>query len=481
MSIKKNFIYNLSYQVLIMILPLITTPYISRVIGPEGIGIQSYTYSIVNYFVLFSMLGINNHGNRSIAIVRENKTQLSKTFFSIYIVQIIMSIFMGLIYCIYIIFIAKSNKIIFIIQSIYIVSALLDINWFFFGIEKFKLTVVRNAIIKILSVFSIFIFVRNSNDLYMYSLILAIGTLISQLVLWTYIRKYINFVKITKKEVISNIKPILILFIPVIAISIYKIMDKIMLGYMSNMSQVGFYENSERIVAIPMGVIVALGTVMLPKMSNLYANGNEEKGKRYICIAIEFVMFMAFGSMFGLIGVSQVLIPIFLGKEYVQCINIVSILSLTTLFLSWANVIRTQYLIPKKKDKVYINSTIIGAIINFTINLLLIRKYGAIGAAIGTIFAEMMVAIYQSIMVRKELNIKEYLKKVIFYIVPGIIMCIIIRIIGVKMGISILTGIIQVIVGGVIYSFISIIYLISTKNELIINYINKLNMKRKRK
>lgn len=473
MSIKKNFIYNFSYQILTMILPLITTPYIARVIGPEGVGVQSYTLSIANYFVLFAMLGINNHGNRSIAMVRGNKEKLNKTFISIYFVQFTMSILMILIYLIYIIFIAKENKVIFIIQAIYIISALLDINWFFFGMEQFKLTVVRNIVIKLASVVSIFIFVRNSNDLYLYSLILALGTLISQCILWKYLNKYISFVKVSKEEILVQVKPILILFIPVIAVSIYKIMDKIMLGSMSSMTQVGFFENSEKIMNIPLGVITALGTVMLPKMSNLYAIGNEKEGNKYIGLSLEFVMFISVGAMFGLIGVSPILIPIFLGDKFIECINIVSIMSITIVFLAWANVVRTQYLIPKKKDKIYIISTIIGAIINLLINLLLIKKYGAVGATIGTIFAESSVCIYQSIMVGKELNMSLYLKKVLFYMAPGIIMCVVIRILGNTLGVSILTGSIQIIVGGTIYVVLSLIYMILIKNEIMINTIKK--------
>lgn len=472
MSIKKNFIYNITYQILIVILPLITTPYISRTIGAEGIGLQSYTYSIVSYFILFAMLGINNYGNRSIAIVRDNKEKLSRVFISIYIVQLILSMIMILLYSLYIIIIVKENKTIFIIQLIYLISALLDINWFFFGMEQFKLTVVRNTVIKLLSVMSIFIFVKHNNALFIYSLILALGTLISQMILWLYIHKYIKFIKPTTQEILSNIKPILILFIPVISISIYRIMAKIMLGSMSSMTQVGFYENCEKIINIPMGIIVALGTVMLPRMSNIYANNNNKEGEKYISLSLEFIMFMANGAMFGLIGISPILIPIFLGEQFMECIRIVSLLSITILFLAFANVIRTQFLIPKKKDSVYIVSTILGAIISLISNLLLISKYGAIGAAIGTICSEAMVAIYQIIMVRRELDIVKYFKRTIFYIVPGIIMCIIIRFIGYKLGISIVTAIIQFIIGGVIYCVISLIYMIAIKNDIIINSIN---------
>ena len=474
MSIKKNFIYNFAYQVLVIILPLITTPYISRVIGPEGIGIQSYTYSIANYFVLFAILGISNHGNRSIAMVRDNDEKLNRTFSSIYLVQFIMSIIMIILYLLYSIFVVNDNRIIFIIQSIYIVSSLLDINWFFFGMEEFKLTVVRNIIIKIASALSIFIFVKKSNDLYLYSLILALGNLISQIVLWVYLKRYVKFVKVTKEEILTQIEPILILFIPVISISIYKIMDKIMLGSMSNMIEVGYFENSEKIMNIPLGFITALGTVMLPKMSNLYANGNESEGKKYIGLSLDFIMFISFGSMFGLIGVSPVLVPIFLGDKFINCINIVSMISVTIIFLAWANVIRTQFLIPRKKDKIYIVSTGIGAVVNLLINFLLIKKYGAIGATIGTIFAEATVCVYQSIMVRKELNIKVYIKRSIFYIIPGSIMCIVIRLLEKLLGQSIITGIIQIIVGGSLYIILCVIYMIVLKNEIVINNIKSL-------
>ncbi|MBX7326763.1 lipid II flippase MurJ, partial [Clostridium chauvoei] len=362
---------------------------------------------------------------------------------------------------------------------IYIISALFDINWFFFGIEEFKLTVIRNTIIKLLSVLSIFIFVKDKNDLYIYSLILALGVLIGQLILWKFIGRYIKLIKIDINNILEQIKPILILFIPIVAISIYKIMDKIMIGSMNTITQVGFYENSEKIINIPIGIIVALGTVMLPKISNLEAKGKKNQSKKYISISMDFVMFMAFGSMFGLIGVSPVLIPIFLGKEFIQCIDIVSILSVTILFIAWANVIRMQFLIPKKKDKIYIVSTILGAIVNLVINLLLIRKYGAIGATIGTVLAEATVAIYQTIKVKEELDINTYIKRNMFFVIPGIFMCLIIRYIGLVLNKTILTGIIQIIVGGSIYCLIGIIYMIRNKNEVVNQILKRYNFMKK--
>ena len=427
MSVRKNLIYNIAYQMLNMIIPLITTPYISRILGAEKVGIQSYTYSVANYFVLFAMLGVNNHGNRSIAMVRDHKKKLSKTFWSIYIFQAIISSLVLVAYFNYIIFIVKDNKLIAFIQGIYILGALLDLNWFFFGIEEFRLTVIRNIIIKIISTISIFIFVKDSGDLPLYALILGSGILLSQVILWHFLRKYIHFVKVKIKDIVNQIKPNLVLFVPEIAVSIYKVMDKIMIGSMSNMVQVGFYENSEKIINIPIGIIAALGTVMLPKMSNLQANGKKEESIRYIELSMKFVAIVFIGSTFALIGISPVLVPIFLGEEFIDCIELISLLSITLLFISWANVIRTQYLIPNKKDGIYIASTMLGAIVNLIINIILIPQYGAKGAVIGTIFAEAAVCIYQTIRVRKELDIKKYFKSNAFYFIPGIIMCIVLR------------------------------------------------------
>lgn len=476
MSIKKNFLYNVLYQILIIILPLITTPYIARVIGANGVGIYSYSYSVANYFVIIAMLGIGNYGNRSIASVRDNKNELNKTFSSILMFHIITSSVMILIYSIYVIFFVSVNRSIFIIQSLFVISSLFDISWFFFGIEQFKLTVIRNTLIKIGSVFLIFTFVNGKEDLWIYVLILAGGTLLSQVLLWPFLKKYVKFKKPTIKEIFIHLKPCSVLFIPVVAISIYKIMDKIMLGSMTSMTQVGFFENSEKIINIPISIISALGVVMLPKMSNLNSKGLKEESRKYIFISIQFAMFIACGSIFGLIGVAPILIPMFLGNEFTECINIVSLLSITILFISWANVIRTQYIIPNKLDKIQVISTIIGAVVNLLINLLLIKRMGAIGASIGTIFAEFAVAAYVTIKVKKHLPVKEYVKSTVIFVFSAVIMLIVINLIGNVKNISkIILVVIQSVVGSIVYLSITCIYLIKSKSEIGLYIINSIN------
>lgn len=459
MSVKRNILYNITYYILSLFLPLFTTPYISRVIGVEGIGIYSYTFSIVNYFMLFALLGLNNHGNRSVAAVRDDKAKLSRIFFNIYGLQVLTTGIMITLYLGYITFFVTENKLIAYIQLPFIISILVDINWFFFGLEQFKLTVIRETIVRILTLICIFVFVKKPTDLWIYTLIMSIGALIGHLMLWPFIKRYIIWVRPTMKEILGHLKPNLILFVPVLAVSVYKIMDKIMLGVLHSTMQVGYYENSEKLINIPLGVISALGIVMLSKMTNLVANNKSDMFKQYINLSLKFVMFISIGAMVGLIAISPNFISLFFGAEFVECVSVVKILSITIVFNSWTNVIQTQYLIPRKKDNVYIVSTLIGAGVNVIANLIFIPSYGAIGAAIGTIFAEASVAIYQTLKIRKELDITQYLINACIYIIPAI--CMYFCVISLKDFLEnlIVTLIVQAILGGLVYLTLTLISL----------------------
>ena len=474
-SPKKNFIYNIIYQCLVLIIPLITAPYLSRVIGAKGVGTYSYTYSIVYYFMLLTLLGVNNYGNRSVAKVRDDKEKLSKTFWSIYILQFLMGSLMILIYLIYIFVFNKTYKNIALIQSLFVVSAMLDINWMFFGLEEFKKTITRNTFIKIGNVLLIFLFVKTNNDLWKYTFIMAGMTCLSQLILWGFLRKKIHFVKITFKDIRQHIKPNLVLFIPVIAVSLYKMMDKIMLGSLTNITEVGFYENAEKIIGIPMTLITALGTVMLPRMSNIVANGEDNKVNTYISKSISFVMFMSFAMCAGLIGIGYNFAPLYFGNEFQKTGILIMMLATTLPFLAFANVIRTQYLIPREKDKTYIISVSLGAIINFTLNFILIPKFESIGACIGTIAAEMAVMMYQTISVRKELNIGNYLKNIIPFFIKAVIMFICIYLINYINLNNTVKLLVQIIVGVMVYGVLNFKYIYNILNvkKYVNKYINK--------
>lgn len=472
-SLKNNILYSIGYQILIMILPLITAPYISRVLGVQGIGEYSYTYSIACYFTLIAMLGISQYGNRSIAEVGENKYLISKRFFNIYRIQVFTHIIAIIIYLIYLVFFSKNDMLLSSIHIIYIFSSLLDISWLFFGLEQFKITVIRNTIIKITTVTLIFIFVKQPSDIWKYALILNLGTLFSQLYLWAYLKKFVDYVPSPISEVKNDIKSILLLFIPVLAYSIYKVMDKIMLGYLSTYEQVGFYENAYKINNIPIGLITAIGNVMLPRMTSLVASNKKQESVKYIENSFYVINFIASALIFGIAGISQNFVVVYYGSEFSYCSSLIICLNWSVFFISWANIMRTQYLIPNKKDKIYIISTIMGAVVNLIINLLLINPLKSMGASIGTLLAEFSVMIFQLISIRKELPVVKYLFQSIPYFINGFFMMIITKIIGDYIGIGIIQLIIQIICGGLFY-IINSIWISYIRKDLIYSFWNKL-------
>ena len=472
-SVKKNFAYQMMYELLILILPFVTSPYIARVIGAEGLGNYSYTFTIANYFVLFAMLGIKNYGNRAIAQARDNQDKLNVTFSNILFVHIFVSIICCICYVVYVLFFA-TEKVYSLIQFTVVIGALFDISWFYFGIEKFKLTVLRSTIIKIVNVICIFLFVKDSDDLWVYCLIMGLGSLISQLSLWVVLRKYVRILKPDKNSIKVHLKPMLVLFLPVIAISLYKYMDKIMIGMLSSKTQLGFYENAEKVVNMPVSIIGSFGTVMLPKMSNLASKSDDKTAMSYISQSMRYIMCLSFALSFGVASIGQTFAPVFWGDKFIPSGPLIVGLSFTIPFMSYANIIRTQYLIPHSHDKEYLTSVVVGAVCNIILNIILIPIYGAMGATIGTLFAEISVCLVQAFVVRKELPVLSYCKEAFIFLITGIVMFFIVWNIGRVMNASVSVLILQVLCGVIVYGITAFIIFYRRKDAMLMNVIQKL-------
>ncbi len=465
-TLKKNFLYNIVYQILQVLLPLVTAPYISRTLGADALGVYAYTNSVAYYFILVAMLGIANYGNRSVASIREDRDAVDKTFSGIFRLQAINFIAALIGYIVYLVSFKQENYLISALQIIYLLSGLLDISWVYFGLEKFKTTVTRSIVIKLATVVLIFLFVRTPADLWKYTLIMVLGSLFGQLYLWKNLKRYVSLVPVPLRCVLTHFKPALILFVPVLAYSIYKVMDKIMLGNMCDYSQVGFYSNAEKIVNIPMGVITALGTVMLPRLSNQTAKGKDAQIKQYFILSVKFVTVFSAAIGFGLIGVSDVFTKVFFGDGFEACAPLIRTMAISVFFISWASVIRTQYLIPNHCEKIYLLSTTAGAIVNLILNLCLIPTFQARGAAIGSIMAEASVFLVQAVAVRKELPIFRCITEYIPVVVIGIAMSVGVIFLGniLTSGAVILT--IQVCCGGGFFCLSLLIWLKCRDDDL---------------
>lgn len=423
-SVTKNYLYNMIYQVLISIVPLITTPYLSRTLGAEAIGIYSYTLSVVTYFILFGSLGIAIYAQREIAYVQNDEEKRSKVFWEILILRLFtMIISMSLFF-----FTCIKNTGYGIYYKIFLIQMIancIDISWFFQGLEEFKKTVLRNAIVKIISVILILILIKKPEDLKLYILIYCISTFIGNLSLWIYIPRYISKIEFRSLKFKRHIKPILGLFIPQVAVQVYTVLDKTMIGMIvGDKSEVGYYEQAEKIVKLLLTVITSLGTVMLPRIAYEFANNNKEKIKETMEKSINFVLILAFPMMVGLIIIAPRFIPIFLGKGFEPSIKIMQLLSPIVLFIGLGGIIGSQYLLPTKRQKQYTTAVIVGAITNVLFNLVLIKKIGADGAAIATIFAELACTLIQLYFVKNEFDLKQIIRKSGKYLFFSIIMMI---------------------------------------------------------
>ena len=464
-SIKKNLAYNTLYQILAIVVPLATSPYLARVLGADEIGKYSYTYSIAFYFMITAVLGVNNYGNRSIAKARDDHEELQRTFWNIYALQFSVGMTVLAAYICYLSFFNVQYRVLAVIQGLFIISNILDISWFFYGLEEFKVIVIRNSIVKIASLVLIFLLVHSSDDTWIYTLIMSGSTMLSQLVTWPLLFRRISFEAPRFSEMKQHIKPIVVLFIPVLAISIFSYMDKIMLGASKGMTQTGFYENSEKIISVPKAFIQAFGAVMLPRTANLIANGKNEESDNYLNLSVISVVIIISACSFGLAGVADTFAPFFWGENFRECGIIIAAMCPALFFSALGNVIRTQFLIPRSRDKEYTVSLVTGAAVNFLVNVLLIPEYGALGAVAATVLAEFTMTLMQILAVRKEIDFRRLVRAGAPFLIIGLVMYFLVKAVE-GIAASYFPGLcIEFIVGAIVYTSLSALLLRVTKNK----------------
>ena len=421
-NLKKNIAYNLTFQILNIIVPIFTAPYVFRILGKEGIGIYGYTFSIAHYFSLICMLGILNYGNREISMVSDDKEKRSRVFWQIYGIQFLAGLISIVSYLILVSCLKAEYNSVFLVQGFVVLASMFDICWFYFGMENFRFTTMISMFNKILTTVLIFLLVKSSNHVFLYAAIISIGCFLNVIIYWACLRKYVTFNKDYIKHFSVHLKPILILFIPVIAINIYKYIDKIMLGAMLSVNDVGTFEAAEKLENLPMCLIATIGTVMLPRISNKVANKQAEGINDYNKMTFLFVMSLTFGMAFGLAGIAEPFIPLFYGAGFEDSYQVLLWLLPSMVFVGWANIIRTQYLLPNRKDSLFCGSVITGAVVNVICNLILIPRFAAIGAAISTTIAELTVCLFQSVVANKDMGLWGVLKKVLPFMILGGIM-----------------------------------------------------------
>lgn len=467
-SVKRNFAYSAAYQILNIIVPLITTPYLSRTIGAVGNGLFSYTQSIANYFVLFAQLGITNYGVREIARCGNNRALRSLTFWEIFAMNFAWGIAVVACYLFYIFAPGSTNSPLLLIWLCWVVGSVVDVTWLLNGCQEFKIPMVRNFITRTMGMVFIFIFVRTESDTWAYVTAIAMPFLLNALLVWPFVNRYVDIVKPTLKGALAHLRPNLLLFIPVIAVSFYTLLDKVMLGAMAGLGQAGMYDYAEKVSKMPLAVVTALGSAVLPKMTEVISSGRKEEARRLVQETMWFMEAVAMGLAFGIVGVANEFVPVFFGAGYDECIPLMSLLSCIIPLICATNVIGVQYLVPLGRDNQYTLSVLVGAAVNVVINIVGIPRYGAIAASAATVAAEAAVLVSQMYMVKGELGLRQSAPAILPYIIFGASMALAIRLLALVLGniaVSIFGLAIEILFGATIYIVLSFFWCLLTKEK----------------
>ena len=468
-SIKKNYIYNLTYQILTLITPLITTPYLSRVFGADGIGTCSYIESISSYFVLFATLGLTTFGQRETSYVQDDRKKRSIIFWETNIIELIASLLCIVAYVFF--SFTQVNRTLYLVLVLNLFSVIANISWFFQGMEEFGKIVSRNIIFKVINIIYIFVFVKTKDDIIVYLFGVAFFGLLNNLSYWISVPKYINKPVLKELHPRRHIRTVIALFVPTIAMQVYTVLDKTMIGVITKDSfENGYYEQAMKIAKLVLTIVTSLGTVMIPRIGYHYSKGNTEVVKEYMYRAYKFVWLCGIPLTFGLIAISSNFVPWFFGEGYDKVVPLLGILSFLILAIGISNVTGMQYLIPTKRENTFSVTVIAGAVINFVLNFFLIQIFQSMGAAFASIVAETMISIIQIYTVRKELSPLEIVKCGIHYYIAGGIMLVGLLLVRDYFSASVIHTFELVIIGAVIYG----VALLMMRDEFLLSNVNNI-------
>ena len=460
MKVIKNYLYNLSYQILTIILPIITVPYVTRIFTSEALGNYVFYNSIVSYFSLFAMLGIGVYGTKQIAAAND----VNSTFWNIYAIQLIASVSAMVVYIIAIFSIPQMWGIIPLIVGITLFAKMIDISWLFSGKEDFKKITIRNTVVRLIGVISIFTFVKSSDDLYLYVFLIVIFDFLGQFVMWVPAKKFIKRPSFNANAIKKNLHPIVLLFLPQVAISLYVVLDRTLLGLLGSYSDVGIYEQGQKLISILLKVVSSLGVVMLPRVANLLSERKDKEAQNMVKFSFILYNLIIFPMIFGLIAVNEVFVKLFLGQNFQDVKYVLYVIVFNIMFVGWTNILGYQVLVVRNKNKEFMLSTTIPAFVSVAVNIAVIPFFGYIGASITSVVVEILVfAIqwyYSRNIINKNLLFNKDLAKIIL---SSLVMFGAVMLCKMTLGFAGIVGlVIYLAVGGI--SYLGMLFLLETVN-----------------
>lgn len=405
-SIKRNIVLNTLLTVSSLIFPLITFKYASQILHPEGIGRIGFGTSVVYYFNIFAQLGIPTYGIRACARAREDRTELTQTVHEILTINLIFTALTYLLFfgSLFVVPRFSADRPLLVMLSATILLNSIGMEWLYKGLEKYDYITARSLAFKVIGVVLLLLTVKSENDYLLYGFVTIFAASASNVLNLLHAKRYIGLRPIRKRNLAVHMKPILVFFGMAIATTVYTNLDVVMLGLMKSNAEVGFYNSAIKIKTILVGVVTAMGAVLLPRASLFISEGDYDsfyrvsgKALHWVCaIAIPFAIFF---SMFAKTGVLLLSDETFLGS-----VPAMRIIMPTVLLIGLTNIMGIQMLVPLGRERTVLRSEIVGAVVDFVLNLLLIPRFGAAGAAAGTLCAELGVLAVQAYALRQELK-----------------------------------------------------------------------------
>lgn len=445
---------------MLLLLPIAVTPYVSRVLTPSGVGLYSFANSIISYFLLVAVLGTATYGQRAISYAQEDAEARSRAFWEIFLLRAMTSLLVLAVYVGYsLLFVSDEIKVIYLILTLNIINVIFDVSWFLQGLEEFGKTAFTSLIFRMLSIGAIFLFVKSESDLPLYALFMVAFTLGGNFSMWMFLPKYLC--KVKGIHPFHDIKTVLQLFIPTIAIQVYTVLDKSMIGWFSSgYNENGYYDRAEQIVKLAVTAVTALGAVMIPRISHHFKAGNLEGVNYYIYRSYRYVWMMGIPIVFGFIAVADIFSPIYFGPGYEMCEILIPVLSGIVLFIGLSNVSGMQYFVPTGREKILTLTVLIGSGVNFVLNLILIPLFHSLGASIGTLIAEFSVALAGFLYIRKHscFPLKSVFLSSMKYWIAGILMLAVLMVVKLFLPVAIWSLIMLIGLGVVIYFLLLLVF-----------------------
>ena len=409
-SIKKNYFFSTAYQILTILTPLITAPYISRIFGAEVIGIYSYTSSLEAFFGIFAALGTATYGQRVIARCRDDEDERSHSFWEIEILSVLTTTVTIAAWFLFII-LNPEYAIYYSVLTIQLVAIAFDITWFYAGLEKFVFTVSRSTIVRLVSIISLFVFVHNKSDLVIYILILSIPNLIGNLSMWIPLRRFVNKPVLKDLNIRPHFKETLVYFVPTIAATAYTYIDKVMIGAIThNEAENGYYEQTTKVIRMAYVLVSSMNTVMTARMSYLFQKGDVKEIQKKLNQALSFIMIMSIPITLGICGIADNFVPWFFGDGFDKVKILLKLYSPLVVIQSFHSYLIQQVLIPSGQRARSNIGVIVGSCVNLIFNAIFIPRLQSVGAVFGTIIAETTIAAIYFKLSREYISISMILR-----------------------------------------------------------------------